>query len=63
LEVKKRKSKPAPFGKANPKGMHTQNGLIARLWFGAAPTMLRFFLLSIPALTGWANFWRAYGAF
>ena len=34
----------------------------ARTLLGAAPTALGIVLLAYPALAGWANFWRAYGA-
>ncbi len=34
----------------------------ARTLLGAASTVLGIVLLAYPALAGWANFWRAYGA-
>src|SRR5258708_5063935 len=30
---------------------------------GAASTAFAIFLLDFPALSGWANVWRAYGAY
>jgi hypothetical protein len=45
------------------KGKEMEEGAKSVPLLSAAPTALEFFLPISPALPGWANLYRAYGAF